>query len=210
MTAAPAQSPAARQFARFALVGVSNTTISFVAYVALVRAGVPYGLAAALAFAAGAGNGYVLNRRWTFAARDSTRARARYAAVQLGGLAATDLGLTLLVEGAGLPEIGAYVLVLPSVTVGMFLANRGWTFQTPTAMKTLTLYVGRDCHLCELAREELARLREELAFEVDEIDITGVPELERRYREWLPVIELAGRRLSVYRVEETAVREAVA
>jgi hypothetical protein len=77
-------------------------------------------------------------------------------------------------------------------------------------MKTLTLYVGRDCHLCELARDELARLREELAFEVDEIDITGVAELERRYREWLPVIELDGRRLSVYRVEETAVREAVA
>ena len=73
-------------------------------------------------------------------------------------------------------------------------------------MKTLTLYVGRDCHLCEIARDELARLRDELGFEVEEIDITGVPELEQRYREWLPVIELDGRRLSVYRVEEDARR----
>ena len=72
---------------------------------------------------------------------------------------------------------------------------------------TLTLYVGRDCHLCEIARSELARLQAELGFEVDEIDITGVPELEQRYREWLPVIELDGERLSVYRVEEDVLRE---
>ena len=76
-------------------------------------------------------------------------------------------------------------------------------------MTTLTLYVGRDCHLCEIARRELAQLRGELGFEVEEIDITGVPELERRYREWLPVIELRGRRLSVYCVEEAALREAL-
>ena len=74
-------------------------------------------------------------------------------------------------------------------------------------MQTLTLYVGRDCHLCQIARDELARLRAELAFDVDEVDITGVPELEQRYREWLPVIELGGRRLSVYRVEEDALRD---
>jgi hypothetical protein len=71
---------------------------------------------------------------------------------------------------------------------------------------TLTLYVGRDCHLCAIARDELARLGAELAFEVDEIDVTGVPELESRYREWLPVIELGGERISVYRVEEAELR----
>jgi hypothetical protein len=37
--------------------------------------------------AAGAVNGSVRNRRWKFAARDTTRARARYVAVQVGGLA---------------------------------------------------------------------------------------------------------------------------
>ena len=74
---------------------------------------------------------------------------------------------------------------------------------------TLTLYVGRDCHLCEIARAELEVLRQELGFAVDEIDITGVPELERRYREWLPVVELDGRRLSVYRIEEQELRLAV-
>ena len=62
------------------------------------------------------------------------------------------------------------------------------------------------CHLCERAREELERLREELGFAVEEIDITGVPELERAYREWIPVIEVDGERVSVYRVEEAELR----
>ena len=73
----------------------------------------------------------------------------------------------------------------------------------------LTLYVARDCHLCEIARSDLARLREELGFEVDEIDVTGDPELEGRYRRWLPVAELGGERLFVYRVEEGVLRERV-
>jgi glutaredoxin len=70
----------------------------------------------------------------------------------------------------------------------------------------VTLYVARDCHLCERARDELATLAEELDFDVDEVDITGVPELEGRYREWIPVIEVAGERVSVYRVEPDALR----
>ena len=44
----------------------------------------------------------------------------------------------------------------------------------------------------------------ELGFEVDEVDITGVPELERAYREWIPVVEVDGERVSVYRVEAGA------
>jgi glutaredoxin len=67
--------------------------------------------------------------------------------------------------------------------------------------KTVTLVVARDCHLCERAREELGALAVELGFGVEEVDITGRPELERRYREWIPVIEVSGERVSVYRVE---------
>ena len=70
----------------------------------------------------------------------------------------------------------------------------------------LTLYVARDCHLCDRARDELGALSGELDFEVDEIDITGVPELERAYRQWIPVVELDGERISVYRVEEAELR----
>ena len=70
----------------------------------------------------------------------------------------------------------------------------------------IRLYVGRDCHLCELARVELDRLRPELGFDVEEVDITGDPELEREYRRWLPVVEIGGERVSVYRIEEAELR----
>jgi hypothetical protein len=38
------------------------------------------------------------------------------------------------------------------------------------------------------------------------VDITGDPELERRYREWIPVIEVDGEQVSVYRVEVPELR----
>jgi glutaredoxin len=70
----------------------------------------------------------------------------------------------------------------------------------------LRFYVGRDCHLCDIARGELERLRGELGFELEEVDITGDPELERRYRKWLPVVEADGEQISVFRVEEAELR----
>jgi hypothetical protein len=36
------------------------------------------------------------------------------------------------------------------------------------------------------------------------VDITGVPDLEARYREWLPVVEVDGDRAFVYFVDEAA------
>jgi putative flippase GtrA len=85
-------------------------------------------LAAPLAFAAGAANGYVLNRRWTFAASDSTRARVLYIAVQGVGAGSTSLLVLLFVRVAGTGKVGAYLAAIPPVTVAMFAANRLWTF----------------------------------------------------------------------------------
>ena len=77
-------------------------------------------------------------------------------------------------------------------------------------MSTVTLYVGRDCHLCERAREELGPLQAELGFELVEVDVTGDDDLEQRYREWLPVVEFDGERVSVYRVEPDDLRQRLA
>jgi putative flippase GtrA len=116
------------QLARFLVVGVGNTAVSFVVYRLLLAVSTPYVLAAALGFAAGAANGYVFNRRWTFAARDSMRARVIYVAVQVAGAAATSGLVYLFVHVAGLGKVEAYLLALPPVTVSTFVANRLWTF----------------------------------------------------------------------------------
>jgi hypothetical protein len=53
-------------------------------------------------------------------------------------------------------------------------------------------------------------LREELGFALEEVDITGDDELEARYREWLPVVEIDGERAFVYHVHEDAFRRRIA
>jgi Glutaredoxin-like domain (DUF836) len=51
--------------------------------------------------------------------------------------------------------------------------------------------------------------RTEVAFELQEVDIGGDPELESRYREWLPVVEVEGERAFVYYVDPAAFRRKV-
>jgi glutaredoxin len=70
----------------------------------------------------------------------------------------------------------------------------------------VTLFHAQGCSLCDRAREQLRPLRDELGFAYEEVDITGDPELEARYREWLPVIELDGERAFVYYLDEAAFR----
>jgi hypothetical protein len=53
-------------------------------------------------------------------------------------------------------------------------------------------------------------VRSEHPFELEEVDITGVPELEARYREWLPVVEIDGERAFTYFVHPDALRRRVA
>ena len=76
-------------------------------------------------------------------------------------------------------------------------------------MGEVVLYSARGCHLCERARATLLEVRAELPFRLSEVDITGDPELEARYRELLPVVEIDGRRAFVYHVPPDALRRAL-
>jgi len=69
--------PVGRQLPRFLIVGALNVLITFTVY-----QGASNVLAAPLAWGAGAANGYVLNVRWTSAARDTRRARILYPLVR--------------------------------------------------------------------------------------------------------------------------------
>jgi glutaredoxin len=66
----------------------------------------------------------------------------------------------------------------------------------------VVLYHSPDCHLCERARDVLVESGEPF----DEVDITGDPELELAYREWLPVVEIDGERAFVYFVDAHALK----
>ena len=76
-------------------------------------------------------------------------------------------------------------------------------------MTEVVLYTAAGCHLCEAARRVVSRVREEMWFELREVAIDGVPELEAEYREWIPVVEIDGQRRFVCHVHPDALRRAV-
>ena len=49
-------------------------------------------------------------------------------------------------------------------------------------------------------------MRGERDFDLDVVEIEGDPELEARYREWLPVVEIDGARAFVYYVQAADLR----
>jgi glutaredoxin len=74
----------------------------------------------------------------------------------------------------------------------------------------VVLYRAEGCHLCERAQAELANLHDELGFELVEIAIDGDAELESRYRELIPVVEIDGERVCTYYVQPEPFRRKLA
>ena len=70
----------------------------------------------------------------------------------------------------------------------------------------VSVFHAAGCHLCERARTVLR----DSGAEFREVDVTGDPALEVRYREWLPVVEIDGERAFVYYVDPTALRRKIA
>ena len=64
--------------------------------------------------------------------------------------------------------------------------------------------------MCAAAHRVVSAAREELGFDLREVTIDGDPALEAEYREWIPVVEIDGRRRFVYHVHPEALRKAVA
>ncbi|MHB8869243.1 MAG: glutaredoxin family protein [Thermoleophilia bacterium] len=74
----------------------------------------------------------------------------------------------------------------------------------------LDFYSAPHCALCDSALAELVPLAAELGFVICVVDISGDPDLERRYRPRIPVAEVAGRTAFKFRVDEGRVRKLVA
>ena len=71
-------------------------------------------------------------------------------------------------------------------------------------MPKLVLYGKPGCHLCDEARAEIERVRGDRPFELEQVDITLDPVLNRRYGERIPVLALDGQELFELRVDGDA------
>jgi glutaredoxin len=73
----------------------------------------------------------------------------------------------------------------------------------------VTLYSRPGCHLCDDAREVVARVCAELGESFDEVDIESDGELEDRFGEEVPVTFVDGRQHDFWRVDESRLRKAL-
>ncbi|HZO15306.1 MAG TPA: glutaredoxin family protein [Polyangiaceae bacterium] len=75
-------------------------------------------------------------------------------------------------------------------------------------MKRIVFYTRDDCHLCSDALSELARVRSEIPFELDVVDLDreASPEKRALYDWEVPVVELDGRKIMKYRVDADRLR----
>lgn len=119
------------QLFKFLLVGILNTALQYVVFVALYSgAGVNYLAASVAGYCVGMVNSYLLNRRWTFASAN-TRVlgeAAKFLAVNAVALAANTAVLFLLVTMLGVrPQLAQLWAIAGSIAVN-FCLNRYWTF----------------------------------------------------------------------------------
>ncbi|REE98005.1 glutaredoxin family protein [Thermomonospora umbrina] len=78
-----------------------------------------------------------------------------------------------------------------------------------TVPVTVTLLGRPGCHLCDDAREVIARVAADLGAVWEERDITESAELTERYWEQIPVTLVNGVRHDFWRVDETRLRAAI-
>jgi putative flippase GtrA len=125
------RAPLLIQLVKFGIVGVSNTLLTFAIYWLLLKGfGVWYLAASAIGFIAGATNGFLLNRRWTFHGHvGDAFTPVRWAIVQGCGLGVNEGLLYLFVHDARLDKLLSQAFATAVVTVSTFFANRAWTFR---------------------------------------------------------------------------------
>jgi hypothetical protein len=79
----------------------------------------------------------------------------------------------------------------------------------PTEAPRVTIYRGRGCHLCDVARLQIRALQQTLPCHIEEIDIATDPALERQYLLEIPVVAVAGRVVTQGAIDLGAVRQAI-
>jgi putative flippase GtrA len=114
---------------RFGLVGGFNAATYFGGYTAGVLLGVPYLLAAVVAFFVSASIGYWLHEHWTFkGAQPSVRGWLSWLAAQAGATGVNLVLLAIAVDGFGANEILAQLVLLPVTPAITYVVGRRWVF----------------------------------------------------------------------------------
>ena len=73
-------------------------------------------------------------------------------------------------------------------------------------MARVTIYSKPGCHLCDVAAEVIEKVRADVPFTVEKVDIRDDHDLMTLYGERIPVIHINGRPAFQYKVDESRFR----
>lgn len=120
-----------RQFIKFSLVGVANTTIDIGFYLFFTRVfGIFYLVANILAFLIAVTNSYFLNRRFTFKSKQNKKLEySLFVVVQIVGLLIAELILYVSVTSFGWIDIHGKLVAVVIVIFWNFIASKNFVFK---------------------------------------------------------------------------------
>jgi putative flippase GtrA len=117
------------QFVKFAIVGLANTLITFLAYTILVYLQVDYRIANVIGYVLGVINSYRLNKSWVFKVEGSYNQLLKFIMVNLITLGINTILLYMLVDKYFIDKIFAQIIVIPVTMMVNFVLNKLWTFE---------------------------------------------------------------------------------
>jgi putative flippase GtrA len=123
------------QLIKFGAVGGSGYVVNLIVFALLAEdLGFYHLLAAVGAFCVAVSNNFLLNRYWTFGAREGVTAfqAPRFFAVSIGSLLINLVALQLLVTAADMNELPAQALAVAIAMPFNFIGNKVWTFSWET------------------------------------------------------------------------------
>ena len=113
---------------RFFIVGSSNTLLSYVFYVAMVKLGVDYKLALLISYVFGIFIGYFLSRYWTFASNKHRLSFIKYVVLYIVVFILNGLFLIFSVDFLLLDPIYSQFFILLIISLLSFVVQSNWVF----------------------------------------------------------------------------------
>jgi putative flippase GtrA len=119
----------ARQFVRYAIVGLVSNGVGFLLYLGLTFAGMEHKTAMTLLYAIGVLQSFLFNKRWSFQHGGvHGPAFLRYCIAYGVGYVVNLLGLIVLVDYEGYPHEIVQAFMVVSLAVMLFLFQKFWVF----------------------------------------------------------------------------------
>ncbi len=119
------------QLLKFGLVGGSGYLINLAVFAVLTgNLGLHHTVAAVGAFCVAVTNNFLLNRNWTFTARDGHAGfqAMRFFVISLASLAINLMALEVLLAATGMSDLYAQAIAVALAMPFNFLGNKLWTF----------------------------------------------------------------------------------